>query len=404
MASILNRSVLVAAIGYFVDVYDIILFSIVRTASLKEIGVTGDKLLSQGVLLLNVQMAGMFLGGIFWGMMGDKKGRLSVLYGSIFLYSVANFFNAFVHDTTFYTVLRFMAGFGLAGELGAGITLISEALPKEKRGYGTTIIASIGVFGGVAAALIGDFLPWRTCYIIGGIMGFLLLILRISVCESQLFKHCHADSQIKKGNFWMLFNDRHRFLKFLNCNLVGVPIWAMVGILVTFGPEILRNMGVHETITTGTLVLLTYAGGTLGDLMSGVISQFIKSRKKVLMMFISGLGLSALIFTQGGEWNRIFVYGFYFTLGLFMGYWAVMVTNAAEQFGTNLRATVATTVPNFVRGSVIPLTISFEFLRPSFGIINAASIVIVGSCVLALIATYFLRETYADDMDFLETN
>lgn len=400
--SILNAAVIVCALGYFVDIYDLLLFSIVRVASLKSIGVPDTQILSDGVYLINMQMSGLLIGGIIWGVLGDKRGRLSVLFGSIFLYSMANLANAFVHDVTSYAVLRFIAGIGLAGELGAAITLVSEVMSKEKRGYGTTIVASFGILGAVVAGLVGDFFTWRTSFIIGGVMGLALLVLRVSLYESGLFSSVQ-NSDCRKGDLRMLVHPWPRFAKYLRCILVGMPLWFIVGILITFSPELAQELGIAGPIKAGSAVLFCYFGLSLGDLLSGYLSQRFRSRKKILGAFIGASCVLIFVYIYGARgWSVNNFYGLCIALGLGAGFWAVFVTTAAELFGTNLRATVATTVPNFVRGSVILFTSAFQALRPSLGLLHSALTVGVISIVIAYVALWGLEETYGKDLNYLE--
>ncbi len=352
--------VIVAALGYFVDIYDLILFSIVRVASLKSLGITDEtQLLDVGVMLLNMQMGGMLLGGILWGVLGDKRGRISVLFGSIFLYSAANIANGFVQDVPMYAVLRFIAGIGLAGELGAGITLVSEVMPKNKRGYGTMIVASIGVMGAVAAALVVDLTEWRTSYYIGGGMGLLILLLRVGVYESGMYNSIKEAKDIGKGQFIKLFTDKKKFLKYLYCILIGLPLWFVVGILITFSPEFGRFFGIEEPISAGKSVMYCYIGLVFGDMLSGTLSQYWKSRKKTLYYFLLATLVTISIYLFLNSFGVVYFYGVCIAIGISVGYWVIFVTNASEQFGTNLRSTVATSVPNLIRGSVIPLTSLF---------------------------------------------
>ena len=395
--------IIISALGYFVDIYDLILFSIVRITSLKSLGVNTESLLSQGVLLLNMQMAGMLIGGIIWGIFGDKKGRISVLFGSIFLYSLANLANGFVQTIPQYAILRFIAGIGLAGELGAGITLVSEVMPKETRGYGTMVVASIGIFGAVVAALIGDFFDWRTAYFIGAGLGLILLILRVSVYESGMYESIKQKT-VSKGNFLRLFSDKRNFLKYLNCILIGVPIWFIVAILITFSPEFAKEFNIIEPISAGKAVMMCYIGLAIGDFMSGALSQIIKSRKKVVQMFIIFELLTIIIYLFLNHYNSFYFYTVCIILGIAGGYWAVFVTNASEQFGINIRATVTTTVPNFVRGSVVPVTILFEFLRNYSNLIYSALIIGVLTTFIAFLASRKLDETYGKDLNYLELN
>lgn len=396
-------AVLVAALGYFVDVFDIALFTIVRVESLKSLGLQGDELLDTGVYLLNWQMGGMLLGGILWGILGDKRGRVQVLFGSILLYSLANIANAFVTSIEAYAVLRFLAGIGLAGEIGAGITLVSELMPKETRGYATTIVASVGVSGALAAALVGDLFHWRTAYIIGGVMGLVLLLLRVSVSESGLFNSLRTEQQhVARGDLRLLLGTRGCLFRYLSCILVGLPVWFIVGIMITFSPEIGAALGIVEPIKTAHSVLYYSVGITLGDVLSGVISQLWRSRKKVLMLFVCcTLAVSLIVLNSQGVTARFF-YAMCFPMGFFVGYWAVFVTTASEQFGTNLRATVTTTVPNVVRGSTVLMTLLFNELKPSLGVIGSAEVVGLLACGLSLLALYFMRETFGVDLNFLE--
>ena len=398
---IFNTTVLVASLGYFVDIYDLILFGIVRVPSLTSLGIQGDQLIKVGVLLLNMQMGGMLIGGIIFGIWGDKKGRLSVLFGSIFIYSIANLLNAFVSSVEMYAILRFVAGVGLAGELGAAVTLVSEVMTKETRGYGTAIVATIGVSGAIFAAIIGELFSWQTAFIIGGILGLILLLTRIKMFESGMYKMLES-SNVRKGDFLKLFTSKDRFFRYLYCILIGLPIWFVVGILVTFSPEFGKVLGVTEPIKAGNSILFTYTGLIFGDFASGFLSQIIKSRKKVVMIFISLTFLFVLVYLFASGLTPTMFYGLCVVLGFSIGYWAVFVTTASEQFGTNLRSTVTTTVPNFIRGSVVPITLVFSYLRVSMGMIHAALVVGIVSALIAFFAAYKLEETYGKDLNYLE--
>jgi MFS family permease len=399
--SLLITTVLVSSLGYFVDIYDLILFGIVRIPSLTELGVRGDELIKVGVFILNMQMAGMLIGGIIFGIWGDKRGRLSVLFGSIFLYSIANLLNAFVTDVNLYAVIRFVAGIGLAGELGAAVTLVSEVMTKETRGYGTAIVATIGVSGAIFAAIIGEKFNWHIAYIIGGVLGLILLLLRIRMFESGMYKSL-TSSNVSRGNFLKLFTSKDRFLRYAYCILIGLPIWYVVGILITFSPEFGKVLGVKEPINAGNSILFTYTGLIFGDFASGFLSQLIKSRKKVVMIFIALTTVFIFVYLFSSGLSKDMFYGLCVLLGISIGYWAVFVTTASEQFGTNLRSTVTTTVPNFIRGSVVPITIAFSMLRPAFGMIHSALIVGIISVLLAVFAAYKLEETYGKDLNFFE--
>jgi MFS family permease len=395
-------AVLVAALGYFVDIYDLILFSVVRVESLKSLGVTGEALTNTGVRLLNMQFIGMLVGGIVWGVLGDKLGRLSVLFGSIILYSIANVLNGMVTSVDQYAALRFVAGIGLAGELGAGVTLVAELMPARTRGYGTTIIASVGLCGGIIAGFMGSVFPWRTSYYVGGAMGFALLLLRLGVVESGMFDRLKGKSDVRRGDFRQLFATRERVLRYAAVILIGVPIWYVFGVLVTLSPEIGKSLGLDTAPTSGVAVRWAYFGIAAGDVASGLLSQMWRSRRKVVALFI---GLTAafvgVYFLFGGASLAAF-YATCALVGFGTGYWAVFVTSASEQFGTNLRATVTTTVPNFVRGSAVLCTWGFVWLKDSLGIQGAALAVGVAAFLLAGGAVSVLKETYGKDLDFLE--
>ncbi len=399
---IFSLPVIVAALGYFVDIYDLVLFSIVRVPSLKSLGLDGQELIDQGVLLLNMQMIGMLVGGIIWGILGDRKGRLKIMFASIFIYSIANFANGMVNSLTAYAIWRFIAGIGLAGELGAGITLVAEVLPKHIRGYGTMMVASIGVSGAILANLVATSFDWRVAFYIGGALGMLLLVTRISVAESGMFQAMGENVKVSKGNFLALFTNRKRFFRYLNSILIGVPIWFVVAILITFAPEFASALGTTGPISAGNAVMLCYLGLIFGDFSSGLVSQIFKSRKKAILIFMvmTMVGI-AFYFLQGSQ-SPAFFYGVCCALGVASGYWAIFVTVAAEQFGTNLRATVATTVPNFVRGMVVPITMAFQFLRPHAGL-EGSALLVGGFCLLlAFSALVALEETFHKDLDYFE--
>ncbi|HEX4335505.1 MAG TPA: MFS transporter [Polyangiaceae bacterium] len=394
-------TILVAALGYFVDIYDLILFLIVRAKSLKGLGVAKEALLDTGVSLLNTQMIGMLVGGILWGILGDKRGRLSVLFGSIFLYSAANIANGFVESVTQYRAMRFIAGVGLAGELGAGITLVSEVMSREGRGYGTTIVASVGVLGAVVAALVGDTFSWRVAYFVGGGLGFFLLLLRVGLFESGMFEQAKR-RDVVRGNFFSLFTKPDRLRRYLAVIFIGVPIWFVISILIGLSPEIAADMGMKPGPQAGQAVMLAYIGLSIGDLASGSLSQFMRSRKKVvgIFMVLSVLGIIAY-FTVAAT-SLVAFYACCLALGVAGGYWAVFVTIASEQFGTNIRATATTTVPNFVRGAVVGLTTSFSALKGPLGVTHAAMTVGTVCFVVGAISLRSLDETYGKDLDFVE--
>ncbi len=394
-------AVIAAALGFFVDAYDLLLYSIVRNQSLTGIGLSGEKLLSVGIDMLNAQLVGMLIGGIVWGILGDIYGRRSVLFGSIILYSLATFANGFVNSVPFYAACRFTAGLGLAGELGAGVTLVSELMSKENRGYGTMIVAAVGVLGVVTASLIGDRFPWRTAYLIGGGLGFALLLLRLGVRESPLFSNVRTTTA-SRGNFLALFTSTKRLAKYICLILVSMPIWYAIGILITFSPEIGKSLGLDTAPKASTAVMLYYLALTFGDLTNGMLSQIFKNRRKIIGIFmILTAVFCAGYFMLGGKSLKLF-YLMCFLVGWSSGYWAVFITVSAEQFGTNLRATVAVTAPNFVRGLTTVLTIAFGHLRTGLDTVPAAVLIGAVTILVAFIALLQLEETYGKDLDYTE--
>jgi MFS transporter, putative metabolite:H+ symporter len=417
---------IVAALGYFVDIYDLVLFGVVKGESLQQImsNASSEQIASTGKFLFNMQMLGMLLGGLLWGILGDKKGRLKVLFGSIILYSIANLANAFVTDIPSYAVIRIIAGIGLAGELGAGITLISEIMTKETRGYGTMIIVTFGALGAVAASLVGanglgitqffrDFTGlslqnWQVAYIVGGIMGLFLLLLRIGTIESSFFIKGKSENHVKKGDLKLIFFQRENLIKYIHCILIGIPIWYIVGLLImnskdNFGPW----LGINN-IENGKAVMYAYIGLSFGDLLSGILSQILKSRKKVVYLYLSFTLVTSITFLFFLEYfvslNAEIYYFMCFLLGTGTGYWAIFVTIAAEQFGTNIRSTAANTIPNFVRGSVPIIMLFFGLLTDNFS--DGVSALMIGLffITLAFYSISRLKETFGKDLNYNETS
>lgn len=399
---VFSLPVIVAALGYFVDIYDLVLFSIVRVPSLKSFGLDGKALIDYGVYLLNMQMIGMLFGGILWGWLGDKKGRLKIMFGSILMYSLANIANGMVTSLPAYALFRFIAGVGLAGELGAGITLVSEVLHTRLRGYGTMLVASIGVSGAILANFVAKTYDWRISFFIGGALGLLLLITRIKVSESGMFQAMEDKSAVSRGNMLALFTSRDRFFRYFNSIMIGVPIWFVVGVLITFSPEFAASFRISGEVSAGNAVMYCYLGLVFGDLSSGLLSQLFKSRKKAVLLFMVLTIVSvALYFNMAGQSPGLF-YAVCAALGFSGGYWAIFVTVAAEQFGTNLRASVATTVPNLVRGMVVPITMLFQYTRGRMGLEAGALLVGAICIVLALVSLFSLEETFHKDLDYFE--
>jgi len=409
--------IIVASLGYFVDIYDLILFNIIKVDSMKALGIAPEF----ETTLFNWQMSGMLLGGLIWGIWGDRKGRVSVLFGSILLYSFANIANAFVTNLTEYAIWRFIAGVGLAGELGAAVTLVAESMPTKKRGIGTMIIVTFGALGAVFAffvanrpeitlvlrSILSDNIQnWQTAYIMGGVLGLVLLALRAGTFESSMF-HELKNSNVVKGNFFMLLRDLQTFKKYLSCIMIGLPVWFVVGVLIALSGRFISEIGLQGgTIKTAEMVMWSYLGLSSGDLLSGLLSQLFKSRKKVIYFNLIGIAILSIIYLTSKDVSPAWLKGMSYFLGLATGYWALFVTNASEQFGTNIRSTVTATVPNFVRGGVVPITLSFNALTNMelSSHANSVAALIVGAVCLLLAAwgTYNVEESFHKDLNYLE--
>ena len=402
LSHLLSIPVIVAALGYFVDIYDLLLFGIVRIPSLQSLGLSTEEISVVGASILNWQMSGLLIGGILWGVLGDKKGRLSVLFGSILTYSLANIACGFVQDPFTYKILRFVAGVGLAGELGAGITLVSEILPKRLRAIGTSLVAGIGLLGAVVAYFTVELFDWRTAYFIGGGLGILLLLLRIGVFESGIFENVKQQKHVSRGNFFMFFTSWDRFSRYMKCIGMGMPTWFVIAILATFGNEFGQVLGVEGGIQPGLAIMWSYVGLSIGDLSSGFISHRLHSRKKAVFLLMSLSFIGSLIYFFAGIRDPLAIYALFVFLGFGIGYWAMFVTIGAEQFGTNLRATAATTVPNMVRGTVVGMTTLYGALKGSFSVIEAGIMVGVVCYAIGFYSTLTIPETHDRDLDFLE--
>lgn len=403
----LRWTVAVAALGYFVDIYDLQLFNIVSKSSLLGLGITDPHTLEEWDYLLFLwQMGGMLVGGLLWGWLGDTKGRRNILFGSILLYSLANIANAFVTTTEMYSVVRFIAGLGLAGELGAAITLVSELMEKEKRGLGTMIVVTMGALGAVAAVFISKINwqiagleNWQLSYIIGGVLGLLLLGLRMGTFESNTFTETQQ-MDIKRGRWTMLFATKERALRYLACITIGLPVWYCVGILIKFSKKF--ALLDHLEIEVSTAIVFTYLGLSFGDLLSSLISQYLKSRKKTVFIYLILTVGVVSYYLYGPSSSANLFYFLCFMIGTGTGYWALFVSMSAELFGTNLRATVASTTPNFVRGAVVPMVLTFKAWEPMLGMTGAATALGIISLGLAFWGVSHLEESFAKDLNFHE--
>jgi MFS family permease len=400
-------TVVVAALGYFVDIFDLQLFNVIGKQSLGPAGLnlTTDMINHYyDFVLFNFQMGGMLIGGLLWGIMGDRFGRKSILFGSILIYSLANFLNGFVTDTTTYSILRFMAGFGLAGELGAAITLVSELMSKENRGYGTIVIVSMGALGAVGAAYVSKSFSWQTAYFIGGGLGLLLLFLRFKTFESGMFEDIKNTEGVSKGNFLSLFTDSERLVKYLWCILLGIPIWYTLGILIKFSPKIAEATQVVGKVSVADAVMYAYIGLSVGDFLCGWLSQLFRNRRAVVFSFIAANTVLMFIMLYMQGLSATVFLALCFLLGISSGFWGLFVTIASEQFGTNVRATVTTTVPNFVRGAVIPITLAYKSFEMSNETIKGATYVGIACMLVAFVAIWQLKETFGKDLNYLETS
>jgi MFS transporter, putative metabolite:H+ symporter len=394
-------AIIASALGFFVDLYDIMILSVVRKSSLLAVGVPEGELLSKGVSLINVQMAGMLLGGFIWGIIGDKMGRLSVLFGSIVLYSSATFANAYAPNFDIYLLLRFLAGVGLAGELGAAITLVTEQMPQKYRGIGPAIIGGCGMLGAIFGAYIGGKYSWQFTYQLGGGLGFLLLILRLGVLESGLYNQIKDKTTIK-GDLRLLFKNKDYIKKYISICVLGFPVWYVNGVVMTFTPEIAKAWGMVEIPSVSTVVIYYFIGLTFGDLTGGFVSQYFKSRKKAIRLYLSMYAVAAVVFFMFGNKSIIIYNGLILFLGFCVGYSIVLLTLAAEQYGTNIRSTVTTSSLNILRATVIPQTLLFGFLSPYIGTVNAAMAVGVIAILLAFWGLRNLDETFHKDLNYME--
>jgi predicted MFS family arabinose efflux permease len=402
MRLLFSLPVIVAALGYFVDIYDMLVFSIVRVPSLKSMGLSDDEISKIGTYIINWQQAGLVIGGFLWGIVGDKKGRLSVLFGSIIMYSLANIACGFVKDPDTYAILRFIAGVGLSGEIGAAITLVAEILPKRIRGYGTAMVAGIGFLGAAAAYLITSYFEdWKITYWIGGVMGLLLLLLRIRVFESGLFAQVKQE-KVDRGDFMSIFTNKSRFLRYIRCVGIGIPTWFVVGILATFGNEFGKVLGVEGGINPGKCIMFIYFGLAAGDLLSGLISDKLQSRRKTVLGFLAISLIVSTLYLFGMAKTSSSIYFLFLIAGFGIGYIAMFLTMTAEQFGTNLRATATTSVPAIVRGLLIPMTLGFQALKPTMGVIGSALLIGATTYLIAFISLYWMEETYGKDLGYLE--
>ncbi len=323
------------------------------------------------------------------------------------MYSLANIACGFLpyfpekHLVYQYAALRFIAGIGLAGELGAGITLVSESLPKNLRAIGTSVVAGFGLMGAVVAQLTVELAGgWNISYIIGGILGILLLFLRISVSESGIYKNIEQQS-VSKGNFLSFFTNKDRFIRYLKCIAIGLPTWYCIGILAVLANQFAPELGIKD-LSPGKAIMWAYIGISAGDLASGFISHLLKSRKMAIfyMLIFTIIGVAIMLFGNTDTETKYYIFCVW--LGLGTGYWAMFVTLAAEQFGTNIRNTATTTVPNMVRGLLPVMILAFDFFKNDFTVIISAALVGLIVFGLAFYSSLTISETHNKDLEFTE--
>lgn len=399
--ALFSLPVVVAALGYFVDVYDLLVFNIVRVPSLKDLGLSPEEVSLLGSKIYNWQQAGLLVGGILWGILADKRGRLSVLFGSIITYSIANILCGFVQSPDVYALLRFVAGVGLAGELGAGLTLVAEILPQKLRGYGSSIVASVGLLGAVVAFLTNNLFDWRTTYFVGGGLGVVLLLLRVGVIESGMFEKAKTKDR-KRGSMFAFFNNGPRFWKYMRCIGVGVPTYFVIGVLATFSNEFGKALGVTPDIVAGKCVMYVFIGTVVGDMFSGVLSQWLQSRKKAIGVMTTMTLLGIAVYLYGGITKADTFYLVAGILGFSIGYIAMFLTATAESFGTNLRGTATSTVANFVRATTLLTLPLYQYFKPTLGVLGSGGLVAFLCFAVAYVSLFLMEETFHKDLDYVE--
>lgn len=399
----LNMVVIVAALGYFVDIYDLIIFGIVKDPSLIALGITAKQdLFNVGNHILRMQMFGMLLGGIVWGILGDKKGRLSTLFFTILMYSLATIANGFVTNVDQYAILRFIAGFGLAGELGVGITLVSEVMSANTRGKGAGVVSGIGILGAGLAFLVSEWLDWRAAYWFGGGIGLLLLFLRVVVHESGMY-HKTKEVGVTKGDFLSLFTNRKRFLKYSLVILVGIPTWYAVSVLVINSQSFAESLNIQGQVKGSISVMLHYFAAAIGSMIFSHISDVWKSRKKAINLTIASMLVLTILYFVVFDTSPLVFYVIIFIMGLPMGgLWTLFITKSSELFGTNIRATVTTSAPNFVRGAVVLITLLLDYTAPIFGLWWAGFGIGLAVYLIAFMSNLKIEETYGKELDYIE--
>lgn len=396
---VLNATVIVTALGYFIDLFDYYVFLVTRQKVLTDFGFSGSQLMETGLYMVNLQFAGLLVGGVIFGVLGDKIGRKQSLLGSILLYSIATLASGMTHNIDVFAALRFIAGIGIAGEVGVGVTMVSETMDKNRRGLGVTAFIGVGLLGVVAAALMSELLHWRTCYIIGGLAGLLLLVTRIWVMEPQMFTD--LNKSVKRGSFRVLFASPDGVRRYVLCILLAVPVFFGVSIIATLSPELSIALGASPPASVSTTMIIAYTMMVIGEIVIGLLSQRLKSRKKVIALFLVLMAITLGVGFHNGALDATGYYILAGVVGFFMGYWVNFIALSAEQFGTNVRSLAANTIPNFTRGTTIAINMAFLALKDD-GVVYAASIVGFTVIVIALLALWKLPETFGKDLDYTE--
>ena len=392
-------TVLVVALGYFIDAYDLLIFSAVRKVSLMDLGVAETDTLNIGISLLNFQLIGLMIGGVLWGILADKFGRKTILFSSILIYSISNIANSYISSVDMYYWLRFIAGIGLAGELGVGISLITENIAKERRTVSTTVVSFFGMLGAATGGWLGSVFHWQTCFLIGGFAGFLLLLLRLNVEESHMYLGI-KDSKVKKGNILLILKNPKSLITYFFCTLAGSSSFLFIGMFIQSTPEFGKIFNI--SVTAGVALVWYYVGASISEVIAGILSKLLKERKAPIYIFYAISLLAIVIFCVHTPSSPRIYYIHCSLLGFGLGWWSMLITLSAELFGVNTRATAATSIPTFARAWNIPFTSVFKNNIPKLGILNSAFAVGVIVIALAIISATTIKETFENEANFIE--
>jgi MFS transporter, putative metabolite:H+ symporter len=381
--------------GYFIDIFDLVLFSTLRISSFEELKITDPTYWT--VVFFNLQMTGILVGGIFWGKMADIKGRSWSFMGTILVFSIANIINGLTSSLTVYGICRFIAGFGLAGEMGSGIALICEKVPDEKRSLYLGFVSSLGCIGAVLSGWLGDIVYWRYLFIGSGFAGILLTLLRKNLLEPDLFRKT-ATLNIPRGQWKTLFQSPPDLIRFILLIFLGIPMWYIIGILWSFSTEMTSTIGLN-IFTSGQAILWGYVGVWMGDMLMPFVSQFLKSRIFTIQICLIMMLLGVIYLFQFQPHSLLSFQLTHIFLGFTIGYWAVYATLCGESFGTNIRALTSTSLPSLIRFSSIPMMIIYQYGRDENELNIALGMGLTVLCI-SMITTYFIKDTFQKDIDF----